>query len=634
MCGICGFLVEGGGSEHETALDVAVRRMADTLVHRGPNAAGTWVDAARGVAFGHRRLSILDLSPEGAQPMVSACGRYVLVYNGEIYNFRELRAELEAHGHEFRGHSDTEVLVEAISHWGAEAAPSRCDGMFALAVWDRREATLTLARDRLGKKPLYYGRCGGLFFFASELKALRAHPAFRPEIDRDALGLFVQYSYIPTPHSIFEGVHKLEPGTTLAVDPAKPAEALHPQAFWSTREVAERGVREPFRGSPEQAVEALHGLLLDAVGRRMVADVDLGALLSGGIDSSTVVSLMQAQSSTPVRTFTVGFREARYDEAQYAEAIARHLGTEHTAVTVTPRDALEAIPRLPHLYDEPFADTSQIPTYLVSQLARQHVTVALSGDGGDELFAGYNRYARCLGRWRWLSRLPAAARTRLARGLERAAHAGPVALGRLDRWADVLAATGPKDLFARMNARCRDAADFVPAAGPASTVLRDETRQARLPDPLQWMMYADQTGHMIDDILVKVDRASMGVGLEVRSPLLDHRVVEQAWRYPLDLKWRAGQRKWLLRRVLERYVPARLTERPKMGFGVPLGAWLRGPLRDWAEALLDERRLREGGLLDPEAVRRAWQQHLTGGWDRRFLLWNILTFQAWLDETG
>jgi asparagine synthase (glutamine-hydrolysing) len=634
VCGICGFLLEERGSEQEAALDASVRRMADTLVHRGPDAGGSWVDAAQGVALGHRRLSILDLSPEGAQPMVSACGRYVLVYNGEIYNFRELRAELESRGHGFRGHSDTEVLVEAISLWGAEAAPERCDGMFALAVWDRREARLTLARDRLGKKPLYYGRCGGRFFFASELKALRAHPAFRPEIDRDALGLLVQYSYIPAPHSIFEGVHKLEPGTVLTLDPAKPAEELRPRAFWSAREVAERGVREPFRGSPGQAVERLHTLLLDAVGRRMVADVDLGALLSGGIDSSTVVALMQAQSSAPVRTFTVGFREARYDEAEHAEAVARHLGTEHTALTVTPRDALDAIPRLPQLYDEPFADTSQIPTYLVSQLARRHVTVALSGDGGDELFAGYNRYFRCLDRWRRLERVPAAARTGLARALERAARAGPAALGRLDRWAETLDANGIEDLFARMNARCRDAAEFVPGAGRPSTVLRDEGRWAQLPDPLQWMMYTDQAGHMIDDILVKVDRASMGVSLEVRNPLLDHRVVELAWQLPLDLKVNGGQRKWLLRRVLERYVPAELTERPKMGFGVPLGAWLRGPLRDWAEALLDERRLRESGFLEPAAVRRAWKQHLAGWWDRRFLLWNILTFQAWMDETG
>jgi asparagine synthase (glutamine-hydrolysing) len=637
MCGLCGFLARGEPFEGH-ALEPVVARMADTLRHRGPDSGGCWVDPAAGVALGHRRLAIVDLTADGAQPMVSACGRYVFAYNGEVYDHPELRAELEAAGVRFRGRSDTEVLLEAIVRWGVEKALRRANAMLAFALWDRGERVLTLARDRLGKKPLYYGRFGDGVFFASELKALRAHPRFRGEIDRAALAHLVQYSYVPAPASIYREVRKLEPGTFVRIPGAPRTPLPAPVSFWSAREAAERGAAERFAGDEREAEQALHDLLGDAVERRMLSDVPLGALLSGGIDSSTVVALMQARSPARVRTFAIGFREEAFDEAAHARAVAAHLGTEHRELVLGPQQARDVIPRLPVLYDEPFADTSQIPTFLVAKLAREHVTVALSGDGGDELFAGYRRYRSCLSRWAWLARAPAGARRGAAAALAGAAAAAwragaPRALGRLGRVADQLGAGSCEELFRRASARCPDAGRFVPGAGSPDGLLHAPERWARLAEPLERMMFLDLAGNLPEDILVKVDRASMGVSLEVRCPILDYRVVELAWRLPIAMKLRGGESKWLLRRVLERYVPRSLFERPKMGFGIPLAAWLRGPLREWAEALLDADRIRREGLLDPGAVREAWAQHLAGFRDHRFLLWNLLSFEAWLDET-
>lgn len=645
MCGIAGTLdaLRRSGAD---AMRAQVLHMADALAHRGPDDRGAWVDPEAGIALGHRRLSILDLSAEGAQPMVSHCGRFVLSYNGEVYDHGELREQLETLGHHFRGHSDTEVLVEAISRWGVEPTLRRVNGMFAFAVWDAAERTLSLARDRLGKKPMYYGWCGQRFFFASELKALRAHPDFHADIDRDALGLLVRYSYIPAPWSILRGVRKLEAGHSITLRGGEGPHELSPRGFWSPRELAEAGLRDPFDGSPEEASAELESLLLDAVDRRMVADVEVGALLSGGFDSSSVVALMQAQSSRPIRTFSIGYREGRFDEAGHARAVSKYLGTEHRELMVTPADALEVIPELPGVFDEPFADASQIPTLLVSRLAREDVTVALSGDGGDELFAGYNRYFSSISRWERYSRAPRGARRLAARwlsGLARSNHppAGPASdvvpawrrvLGLVELESDLLDAMDPVEIFARKSARCPLASRFVRGASDPPTAFDDRQRWAALPEPIEQMMFLDCCLFLPEDVLTKVDRASMATSLEVRAPLLDHRVVEFAWRLPLSLKVVGRERKWPLRRVLDRYVPRTLTDRPKSGFGIPIAGWLRGPLRDWAEALLDEGRLRREGYFHPTPVRAAWTQHQTHWRSWHTLLWGILMFQAWLEE--
>jgi asparagine synthase (glutamine-hydrolysing) len=633
MCGIAGFLAPAGQCDDEALRRDAVR-MTDRLVHRGQDASGTFTDAASGIALGHRRLSIQDLSDAGAQPMT--LDALTLVYNGEIYNFRELQRELSDRGHAFRGHSDTEVLLVAIREWGIERALERVRGMFAFAVWDSQRRVLHLARDRVGKKPLYYGRCGDTFLFASELKALRAHPGFRAEIDRDALGLMIRNTWVPSPHSIFEGIRKLPAGTHVEVRAAGTSE---PQTYWSALEVAEAGQRAPFGGDMAEAVAALDALLRDAVSGRMIADVPLGALLSGGIDSSLVVSLMQAQASRPVRTFSIGFREPEFDEAGYARAVASHLGTEHHELYVTSKNALELIPRLPTLYDEPFADSSQLPTFLVSELARSEVTVALSGDGGDELFAGYSRYFACLRRWKRWSRWPLALRAVAGgamRGLALACSLAPpgrtASPSRLRKRAFELAGADPLALFTRLSARCPAPDDFVLDARGADPERASRERCASIREPLQAMMCLEFLGSLADDILVKVDRASMGVSLEVRSPLLDHRVVEFAWSLPISLRVGPEGGKRVLRELLARYVPRELSDRPKRGFNVPISAWLRDPLRDWAEALLDEKRLSEQGLFRTGAVRRLWREHRDGAHDHHNLLWSILMFQAWWER--
>jgi asparagine synthase (glutamine-hydrolysing) len=630
--------------------------MTDAVAHRGPDDSGVWIDPDAGLAFGHQRLSIIDLSEAGRQPMVSACGRYVITYNGEIYNFRGLRAELEQLGHVFRGHSDTEVLLAALVEWDVADTLGRLNGMFALALWDRRERRLTLARDRTGKKPLYYGWCGNNFLFGSELKALRCHPAFDPTIDRDALGLFIQYSWMPAPYSIYTAIRQLPAGTTLRVEASDGPGDVRPENYWSAREVAVRCGREPAHTSLEAATDALEEVLREAVACRMIADVDLGAFLSGGIDSSTVVALMRSVSNKPVQTFSIGYNEARYNEAEYAKAIAEHLGTDHTELYVTPGDCLEVIPRLATLYDEPFADYSQIPTYLVSRLARQKVTVALSGDGGDELFGGYKDYPKNLRDWERRSAIWRCCPPTLRRGLASlitdlsqtgqrmlrvdgpASGGASVLRARLAKKLEKLEKRGGRvvvsDSCAALHASLRAwvvrADELVLGARPVATGLTDPSGWADVSDPLLSMLLVDFTNYMADDILTKVDRASMGVGLEVRCPLLDPRVIELAWSLPSSMRMGPKGGKHILRNLLARHVPRELFERPKQGFSVPLEEWLRGPLRDWAETLLDERRLREEGYFRPRAVRQIWQDHLLGRRSRRpVLLWSLLTFQAW-----
>ncbi|MDZ8184586.1 MAG: asparagine synthase (glutamine-hydrolyzing) [Nostoc sp. ChiSLP02] len=646
MCGITGFwdISKRFGVDdlHQTT-----EKMSKTLLHRGPDDGGIWTDVEVGIGLGHRRLSIVDLSPEGHQPMMSANGRYVLIFNGEIYNFLELRRELTQLGHHFRGHSDTEIMLASFSEWGLDRAIRRFNGMFAFALWDRQERILHLGRDRLGEKPLYYGWQGSTFLFSSELKALKVHPNFQAEINREALTLLLRYCYVPAPYSIYQGIYKLPPGTLLSwngVD-AHP----DPVPYWSAREVAELGIAEPFMGSESEAIIQLEALLKEAVALRMVADVPLGAFLSGGIDSSTIVALMQAQSSQPVKTFTIGFNEEAYNEAKHAKAVAQHLGTHHTELYVNPKQALEVIPKLPTLYDEPFSDVSQIPTFLVSQLAKQQVTVSLSGDGGDELFAGYNRYL--LGRkiWQAIGWIPTTLRQNSARALTSVSAQSwnrsfanvnaflptnikqPQFGNKLHTFSEIMALPNPKAIYTKLVSHWEDPTALVIDSLEPPTTLSDSQNWVHIPDFTQCMMYLDTVTYLPDDILVKVDRASMGVSLEGRIPFLDHRLVEFAWRLPLSMKIRNGQGKWLLRQVLYKYVPPSLIERPKVGFGVPIDNWLRGPLRDWAEELLNETRLKNEGFFNPKPIRQKWEEHLCGAASCEYRLWDVLMFQAWLE---
>lgn len=640
MCGITGFW---RGNRVEQAV---AERMARRLETRGPDDAGAWLDRQAGLALGHRRLAIQDLSPAGHQPMHSPCARYVLVFNGEIYNHQELRRDLEANGgaFEWRGHSDTETLLAALCHWGIQSALKRLNGMFAFALWDARAQRLFLARDRMGEKPLYYGRNGDAFLFGSELKALTAHPDWQGRVDRNALALYMRFNYVPTPWSIYQGISKLPPAHFVVIG-ENGRVVGEPQCYWNLGQIAEQGVAAA-GGDPGALIDELDALLRDAVGRRMAADVPLGAFLSGGYDSTTVAALMQAQSETPIRTFSIGFNEEGYNEAKHAKAVAEHLGTEHTELYVTPEQGMGVIPNLPTIYDEPFSDSSQIPTYLVSQLARQHVTVSLSGDGGDELFCGYNRYSIGYEVWLKLRLLPPALRHILAVILNHAPGHALDALqrrlpprfrvsnlaDRLPKLAEVLAHRDGAAFYRSLVSHAKDPDQLVLGATEPNTILDQPDRLPHLPGLKEQMMYLDQVTYLPDDILTKVDRASMALGLEARVPLLDHRLVEFAWRVPTAFKYRNGDGKWLLRQVLYRYVPQQLMDRPKMGFGVPIEHWLRGPLRDWAEVLLDEKRLRDEGFFDPVPIRRMWKEHVSGKRQWHYYLWNVLIFQGWLEH--
>jgi asparagine synthase (glutamine-hydrolysing) len=635
MCGIAGlFHLSDGGRRDAAATALA---MVDSLSHRGPDGRDAWGDADIGIGLGHRRLAIIDLTPTGAQPMHSADGRFVITYNGEVYNFRELRRELEALGHGFRGTSDTEVMLAAFGQWGIDKAVRRFAGMFAFALFDRRERALHLVRDRLGVKPLYWCIAGDCLLFGSELRALMAHPAFRVEVDREAVLAFLRYSYVPTPATIFRGVHKLPPGSMLT---ARAGEKPTIEPYWRLCEVVAQPPRDGVTAA--EAADGLDERLGVAVRQRLIADVPLGAFLSGGIDSSTVVALMQAASDRPVRTFTIGFREAAYDEAPYARAVAARLGTDHTEVTLDESAALDLVPRIADWFDEPFADSSQLPTYLVARMTRRHVTVALSGDGGDELFGGYPKYDMLAKTWRYLGHWPRSLRAALGRGLRAlpepvlaAAAAWTLEAGRAERLGEktrrlaaAIAAADADAAAAAVDAVGGDQAGLVPGA---RGLLHPQRLAPSVPDLVSRMQAADTAGYLPDDILTKVDRCSMAVSLESREPLLDHRVVEYVWSLPPSLR-RGDEAKSLLKSVLARYLPLSLFDRPKRGFSVPLGQWLSGPLRPWAEELLSPRALANEGLLEPEAVRRLWRRHLSKREQNATALWNILMLRAWSER--
>lgn len=643
MCGIAGFWVPSGRAA-KRELEVTARTMASVLRHRGPDDQGVWVDDQSSLALGHCRLSIVDLSHEGHQPMLSADQRYALAFNGEIYNHKSLRDLLERRGHFFHGHSDTEVMLAAINEWGLLAAVDSFIGMFAFGLWDRRTHRLHLVRDRAGEKPLYYGWTDGAFVFGSELKALRAHPGWHARIDRGALALLVRYGYIPAPYSIYENIFKLLPGhvLTLTESQLRSRQTPEPAAYWAAPTVAETAAAKPLSGNAAEARERLRTLLLESTRQQMVADVPLGAFLSGGIDSSLVVALMQSQSPRPIKTFSIGFASAEFNEAAYAKAVAHHLGTDHTEWYVQDQDLQRVIPRLPSIYDEPLADPSQIPTVLLCQLAGAHVKVSLSGDAGDELFGGYNTYRKARQVWRAIRWLPSSWRARAARRLKSFAEvrlelgvaAGEMRqlINRLSNLADLLPAQSDRSLYRLLMSPNRQPQPWLIEPGEPDTLFTTFASWGRLPCLLQRMSLLDFVSYLPDDILAKVDRAAMAASLETRIPLLDHRIVEFAFRLPTSLKQRGSQNKRLLRQVLYQYIPSALVNRPKQGFAAPIAEWLRGPLRAWAEGLLDEARLRQEGFLAARHLRQKWSEHLRQQRDWSSGLWHVLMFQAWYAE--
>ncbi len=663
MCGLAGFFQPTKSLIKDESIAIGAL-MGKKLEHRGPDDSGVWCDVDAGIVFSHRRLSIMDISTAGHQPMVSLSGRYVVAFNGEIYNHLDMRKSLgetfptqatnigvlpfesSVNVQRWRGYSDTETLLAGFDAWGIEATVKKSIGMFAFAVWDKQTRTLTLARDRFGEKPLYFGWQGDTFLFGSELAALKVHPAFNAGIDRGSICLLLRHNYIPAPYSIYKGIAKLNPGCLLSVSSTQKDPILF--KYWDTFSVALDRAANPFSGNPDEAVDALEVLVKNAVRQQMMADVPLGAFLSGGIDSSVVVSLMQAQSSRPIKTFTIGFNEDGYNEAQHAKAVARHLGTEHAELYVTPEQAMEVIPRLPNLYSEPFADSSQIPTFLVSQLAKQSVSVSLSGDAGDELFCGYDRYLFAAKLWKNLAHIPLPLREATAKSITIFPPIGWDNLikfiprdnrfdmlgDKLHKGAGLLSSRTLDDLYLKMVSGIRNPVDWViDGYEPLTNLMRVNSDLNDL-SPIDRMMLLDAVSYLPDDNLVKVDRAAMGVSLESRVPFLDHRIVEFAWSVPLNYKLRDGQTKWLLRQVLYRYVPHELIDRPKMGFAIPLKDWLLGPLKDWAENLLDETRLRREGYFYPELIRKMWAEHLSGRRNWTAQLWNVLMFQAWLEANN
>ena len=627
--------------------------MAATISHRGPDAQGVWVDAEAGIGLGHQRLAVIELGAAGAQPMVSAGGRWVVSYNGEIYNHAELHRRLSGLGVQFRGGSDTEVVLAGVEQWGMEAALELFEGMYAMALWDRRDRQLHLVRDRFGEKPLYVGWSGGYLAFGSELKALGALPGFAPDLDRESVVQYLRHSCVPAPHTIYRDVCKVLPGHLVTVGrDTRPGSTLTQRCYWSASDAVDRARSRPLVASDGELIDALEATLLQSVKTRMTADVPVGAFLSGGIDSSTVVALMQQAGTRPVRTFTIGFADRAFDESAEAAAVAGHLGTEHTSVEVSDADATHVIGLLPDIWDEPFADVSQIPTYLVSQVARQRVTVSLSGDAGDELFAGYNRHAWLDRLWTRSQGVPPGVRRAVGGGLARMPPAsvdrlawaiGKVAPNRqvrnpgtkVSKLAKVLVASTPEAAYLGLTSHW-DAPKTMVLGVDQDRALAGESGLTG-PSPqvggiTEQMLWLDLVGYLPDDILVKVDRAAMAVSLETRVPFLDRSLLDLAWRMPLDAKLRDGRTKWVLRQVLERHVPAALVDRPKMGFGLPIGSWLRQGLAPWAEHLLDEKRLRDQQLLDPAPIRKAWSDHQSGRRDLGYELWDILVLQAWIDR--
>jgi asparagine synthase (glutamine-hydrolysing) len=644
MCGICGIISGPSQSRMEDRL----WSMSQTLQHRGPDESGVWVSESCTVGLGHRRLAVIDCSSAGKQPMFSKCGRYVLVFNGEIYNYEDIRSEIErSHQVNWRGHSDTEVLLEAISTWGLVETLKKLNGMFALAVWDLKSRRLLIARDRLGEKPLYYGWCGKQFVFASELKAIASVFKSELQLDNEAVTMFLRFSYIPAPWSIYKGISKLQAGEYLSVD-SNCQQIGEPKKYWDLFEAVIHGQDNIFAGSEEEAVDELELLLGNSVRRRMLSDVPLGAFLSGGIDSTTIVALMQEQSSSPIKTFTIGSTEQGYNESSFAREIATHIGTDHTELIVEPSQAQEVIPLLPQMYDEPFADSSQIPTYLVSKLARNDVTVALSGDGGDELFGGYNRHFWAPRLWNRMKHIPSPVRSGLSKmGLQISprgwnkliACCGPLCpselktgLGgeRVHKFLAHLGSTSPKHLYQRLVSVHNDPVQFLLTSQNSGleNITRFDTRNLSFQSE---MMYLDMTTYLPDDILAKVDRASMSVSLETRLPLLDHNLVEFSWSIPMNMKIRDNKGKWLLRQLLYRKVPRAMVDRPKLGFGIPLEHWLRGSLREWAEHLLSVDALRSSSIFNPAPIRKTWELHKSGKRNFHHVLWNVITLQAWLE---